>query len=498
MRIYQFYIVFIYLCCAYTASATHIVGGNFEVKQTARNSFTVELFVYRDARPGSVALPPTLNVLVYRKSDLTITQNLSLIRESSNAIELGDGCFTPQDLDFEEHHYVLTNVNLPDSPGGYVITTNTQFCCRNSLISNIKLFITSGSPRVGTKLTIDIPDPASTIQNSSPDLGPYPNNGYFCINDLKPILLEATDPDGDSLSYELVTPLDTTLGNVLSYKPVIWENGFSLNNAIGGNPPLTINPTTGELIGSPDNISVYVFSYIVREFRNGIEIGSVRRDLQFYGLNCETNTPPTIVSPVEDDFTTKALDLFCEDILIEDLNGTDSIYMFTQYSEPNGANLLSNPQVPSSVSSNGSLSSRLCWSPSCADAFYKNSIAVTITAYSFGCDKIDTVSKNIIVDIEPIEDKIKANIPNLFTPNGDGVNDFYEVSKLNESGCFAELEILIFNRWGEKVFESTNPNFKWDGSKSGNPLPAGVYYFLIRGNYASQSFEYKNYLTLVK
>jgi gliding motility-associated-like protein len=478
--------------------ATHIVGGNFEVKQTARNSFTVELFIYRDARPGSVNLPPTLNVLVYRKSDLAIAQNLTLIRESSKTIELGDGCFTPQDLDFEEHHYVLANVTLADSPGGYVITTNPQFCCRNSLISNIMLFITSGSPRVGTKLTIDIPDPASTLQNSSPDLGPYPNNGYFCINDLRPINLKATDPDGDSLSYELVTPLDTTLGNLLSYKEVIWENGFSLNNAIGGNPPLAIDPVTGELIGSPDNIGVYVFSYIVREYRNGVEIGSVRRDLQFYGLNCETNSPPTIVSPIENNFTTEALDFFCEEILIEDLNSADSIFMLAAFSEPSGASLLSNPQVPSFVSSNGTLSTRLCWAPSCADAFYKNSIAVTITAYSFGCDKIDTVSKNILIDIEPIEDKIEASIPNLFTPNGDGVNDYYEVSNLAESGCFSELEILIFNRWGEKVFESTNPNFKWDGSKNGNPLTAGVYYYLIRGNYASQVFEYKDYMTIIR
>ncbi|MEX0813215.1 MAG: T9SS type B sorting domain-containing protein [Chitinophagales bacterium] len=64
-------------------------------------------------------------------------------------------------------------------------------------------------------------------------------------------------------------------------------------------------------------------------------------------------------------------------------------------------------------------------------------------------------------------------IPNAFTPNGDGENDFWEL--------FGDLEgikyfrVLLFDRWGEKIFESNDPNFQWDGTYKGELLPPDVF-----------------------
>ncbi|MCD4747214.1 MAG: gliding motility-associated C-terminal domain-containing protein, partial [Bacteroidales bacterium] len=67
-------------------------------------------------------------------------------------------------------------------------------------------------------------------------------------------------------------------------------------------------------------------------------------------------------------------------------------------------------------------------------------------------------------------------IPNVFTPNSDGSNDkFYA-----ESTDVLKFEILIYNRWGEKVFESNNINAKWDGKHNGNQCPEGVYYWVAK------------------
>jgi len=72
-------------------------------------------------------------------------------------------------------------------------------------------------------------------------------------------------------------------------------------------------------------------------------------------------------------------------------------------------------------------------------------------------------------------------LPNVFTPGGDGSNDLFVPFpyKFIES-----IDIQIFNRWGVEVFSSTNPDILWDGSdkRSGEPLPAGVYYYVCKVN----------------
>ncbi len=67
-------------------------------------------------------------------------------------------------------------------------------------------------------------------------------------------------------------------------------------------------------------------------------------------------------------------------------------------------------------------------------------------------------------------------LPNAFSPNADGVNDVLFVR-----GEFIErMEFMIYDRWGQEVFKSTNPNTGWDGSFNGNELPPDVYgYYLM-------------------
>lgn len=66
-------------------------------------------------------------------------------------------------------------------------------------------------------------------------------------------------------------------------------------------------------------------------------------------------------------------------------------------------------------------------------------------------------------------------VPNAFTPNGDRHNQHFEVSTVN----IADFNIMIFNRWGEKIFESNDQEFKWDGTYKGMMVPDGVYVWVI-------------------
>jgi gliding motility-associated-like protein len=76
--------------------------------------------------------------------------------------------------------------------------------------------------------------------------------------------------------------------------------------------------------------------------------------------------------------------------------------------------------------------------------------------------------------IQPSESAII--IPNTFTPNGDGVNDTWDIKYLD---TYATCSVDIFTRWGQKVYSSTGYPIPWDGTYRGAALPTGTYYYII-------------------
>ena len=77
----------------------------------------------------------------------------------------------------------------------------------------------------------------------------------------------------------------------------------------------------------------------------------------------------------------------------------------------------------------------------------------------------------------PVEIKVPEDIfvPNAFTPNGDEVNDFFSMTFIN----IKEADVLIFNRWGEKIFASNDLSFHWDGTYKGRPVQQEVYVYKV-------------------
>ncbi|HWD89791.1 MAG TPA: gliding motility-associated C-terminal domain-containing protein [Mucilaginibacter sp.] len=68
------------------------------------------------------------------------------------------------------------------------------------------------------------------------------------------------------------------------------------------------------------------------------------------------------------------------------------------------------------------------------------------------------------------------SVPNLFTPNGDGINDYWNIKALN---FFPQCMVSVYARNGSLVFQSHGYPKPWDGTHNGNPLPAGTYYYVI-------------------
>lgn len=87
-------------------------------------------------------------------------------------------------------------------------------------------------------------------------------------------------------------------------------------------------------------------------------------------------------------------------------------------------------------------------------------------------------------------------IPNAFTPNGDGLNDRLCISGLEE---IVEFHMAIFNRWGEKVYESDNPAQCWDGTFRGHACLAGVYTYTCHIRcHANEENDIKGDITLIR
>ena len=76
-----------------------------------------------------------------------------------------------------------------------------------------------------------------------------------------------------------------------------------------------------------------------------------------------------------------------------------------------------------------------------------------------------------------------ASFSNVFTPNNDGINDYFSIEGITKCG---EFDLTFYNRWGQEVFKTDENGFKWDGkTKAGEPLLEGVYFYL--GKYKNQN-----------
>ncbi len=76
-----------------------------------------------------------------------------------------------------------------------------------------------------------------------------------------------------------------------------------------------------------------------------------------------------------------------------------------------------------------------------------------------------------------VDECTNFDLPNVFTPNGDGINDFFRPTRYS---LVEKVDMKIFNRWGNLVFETTDPDINWDGKHkdTGKVVPPGVYYYV--------------------
>jgi gliding motility-associated-like protein len=87
----------------------------------------------------------------------------------------------------------------------------------------------------------------------------------------------------------------------------------------------------------------------------------------------------------------------------------------------------------------------------------------------------DTAIVNI--HISGLDQNDGVFIPNIITPNGDGANDAFVIPAAAELG---NIELMVYDRWGQRVYVSQPYKNDWRGTYNDKPLPAGTYYYLVK------------------
>ncbi len=103
-----------------------------------------------------------------------------------------------------------------------------------------------------------------------------------------------------------------------------------------------------------------------------------------------------------------------------------------------------------------------------------------------------------ITKMVTIKNPLSIWIPTAFTPNGDGLNETFRVVFNNDA--VEKYSLNIFNRWGELLFYSEDPDFEWDGTFEGKEAPSGVYIWQINGKeeFETESFTKFGHVTLTR
>ncbi|MBX3256853.1 MAG: gliding motility-associated C-terminal domain-containing protein [Chitinophagaceae bacterium] len=140
------------------------------------------------------------------------------------------------------------------------------------------------------------------------------------------------------------------------------------------------------------------------------------------------------------------------------------------------------------------------WSPALHldNAQRSNPVAILDTTTLFtvkgvnehGCSATDTITVKVTAEGNPL-----FLLPNVFTPNNDGINDCFGLSKW---GIIQLQEFSIYNRWGEKVFSTSNPNVCWNGIYKGIEQQSGTFVYVVRARTFCGAIDRKGTITLIR
>lgn len=116
----------------------------------------------------------------------------------------------------------------------------------------------------------------------------------------------------------------------------------------------------------------------------------------------------------------------------------------------------------------------------------------------FLTDSLGCYEQELIFTIHNVSDSVR--VPNVFTPNGNGLNDYFNVVVIGGDRAHLNwVRIRIYSRWGNLIYDNNTPDTGWDGTYKDKPCPMDVYAFVIDvGFFDGRSRTIRGDITLVR
>ena len=392
--------------------STHIGGADLSYKWISGNTFELRLTLFRDC--SGIAAPNSVSIN-YKSASCGYNLNVILSKIAGTGNEITKPCDSTitncnggSSPGIQKYEY-SANVTLPSKCSDWVF--GYSICCRNCAITT--LYYTpnncSGVPATYIEATLNN---LVTPDNSSPVFTNVPVS-FFCIGQEFHYNHGAYDPDGDSLVYSFIDPRSA------ASTPVVFTTGYSATNPISSSPPISI-AANGDIVMTPTAQEVGVMTILVQEYRNGVLIGSVVRDMEVWTSPC-SNILPTASG----------------------INGTNNFNIVACPGKPISFNInCADPDVSQNVlmdwnhaipggvftsTSNSRPVGTFSWTPSISDA-RKQPYTFTVTVQDNNCpfNGFQTYSYNITVhDLSVAVNSTNSNCSNpgtgttLAIPTGD-------------------------------------------------------------------------------
>ena len=363
---------------------------NYEFLNRAPNGdyrYKVSLHVFRDDLNSIVGFADEIKLGIYLNNDAQDLYDVVNIRRVTTFEVPAPGSIDCDDVRkkvrifFGLFEGVIT---LKPNVTGYHLSYVQ--CCRNV---QDNLTDDGGNPDQGQTYYAFIP--STSYENSSPSFYGVPSP-YMCSLDTTSFLFDAVDKDGDSLSYNFMRPHagGTPLANTpdpernLTLKRLIYKSGFSAAAPFGSGGYFQVDENTGRTLLSAPSPGRYVIGVEVTEFRNGVELSTIRMDLQIDVLACQENNVPEITSSDGKEFIIEEGEELCFDVTGFDVDSNNMTVEGRSVLLGDGDTVGIAQATFTDVQGAVEVTSEFCWIPDCDDA-RRDPYNVFFTVTDDGC-----------------------------------------------------------------------------------------------------------------
>ncbi|MEX0968787.1 MAG: T9SS type A sorting domain-containing protein [Bacteroidia bacterium] len=365
--------------------ATHLIGGKLDYQQVGQDTFLVTFTAYRDC--NAIALDSfQLNIdgvgFSYADSmyiHSSLGKDITPVCDSSESRCSNSSSTFPYGIE----RYSYTALIVLQGTGCEYRLSITE-CCYSTNISTT----VSGGPMYFEAII----NGCLSSPNSSPELADPVL--ITCAGSCVIGNMGAIEPDGDSLVFSLVPPLNASGTPVSYYSPYSYDkplyfNGFP-NANLPPSPPLcrgfALDPVTGSYIFRPMQSQVTVWSWGIEEYRNGVRIGYTAMTAQLLVMACPNNDIPYLVessNALGKSITACAGQSLCFDIETRDDDISDTVALTWSNNIP-GASF--------TVSGDTAKTGTFCWTPD-SSHIRSQPYTFTVTATDNACPMVGKVTK---------------------------------------------------------------------------------------------------------